>query len=105
MIAEVVATGSLIVRQVTFDAGSEAPAASSDGALEQLRAVLAEHDEWTFEVQVHTDDGGTARAGRGTVDGACEGGRVVADATGYRRVPAGAAWVRQHAPAARAARR
>ena len=60
MIAEVVATGSLLVRHVTFDAGSEALAASSDGALEELRAVLAEHDEWTFEVQVHTDDGGTA---------------------------------------------
>ena len=60
MIAEVVATGSLIVRHVTFDAGSEAPAPGSDAALEALRAVLVEHDEWAFEVQVHTDDGGTA---------------------------------------------
>jgi len=59
MIAEVVRTGALIVRHVTFEPDAEAPAAGSEAALDDLRAVLVEHDEWTFEVQVHTDDGGT----------------------------------------------
>ena len=59
MIAEVVRTGALIVRHVTFDVSAEVPTADSEAALDDLRAVLIEHDEWTFEVQVHTDDGGT----------------------------------------------
>ena len=59
MIAEVVRTGSLIVSGVTFDLGQEQPAAASDAALGDLRSMLLEHTEWTFEVQVHTDDGET----------------------------------------------
>ena len=59
MIAEVERTGSVIVRGVTFEADADVPAAGSEGALDDVRAMLAEHDEWTFEVQVHTDDGGT----------------------------------------------
>jgi outer membrane protein OmpA-like peptidoglycan-associated protein len=56
MIAEVVRTGSVIVAGVTFDRDRTQPAASSDPALDELRAVLLEHMEWTFEVQVHTDE-------------------------------------------------
>ena len=59
MIAEVVRTGSVIVRGVTFEADADVPAAVSESALDDVRAMLVEHDEWTFEVQVHTDDGET----------------------------------------------
>ena len=59
MIAEVVRTGSLIVRGMTFEADADVPAAGSESALDDVRAMLAERDEWTFEVQAHTDDGGT----------------------------------------------
>jgi OmpA-OmpF porin, OOP family len=58
MIAEVVRGGSVIVRGVEFEANANSPSAGSEPALRQLRAMLLEHDEWVFEVQVHTDDGG-----------------------------------------------
>jgi OmpA-OmpF porin, OOP family len=58
MIAEVVRGGSVIVRGISFDGQSESPSAGSEPALRQVRAMLLEHDEWVFEVQVHTDDGG-----------------------------------------------
>ena len=60
MIAEVVRTGSVIVRGISFDKGAEVPSSSSEAALRQVSAMLREHDEWTFEVQVHTDETGDA---------------------------------------------
>ena len=62
MIAEVVRTGSVIVAGVTFEDRAAEPTASSELALGELRAVLLDHAEWTFEVQVHTDEGGTPEA-------------------------------------------
>ena len=60
MIADVVRTGSLIVRQVHFDLATDAPTPGSEAVLSDLLAMLREHDEWTFEVQVHTDETGAA---------------------------------------------
>jgi outer membrane protein OmpA-like peptidoglycan-associated protein len=59
MITEVVRTGSLIVPGVRFEADAEAPTADSERALDDLRVMLVQHEEWNFEVQVHTGDGGT----------------------------------------------
>jgi len=64
MIAEVVRTGAVIVAGVTFDRERTQPAAASEAALGEVRALLLEHTEWTFEVQVHTDEAGTAEADR-----------------------------------------
>jgi outer membrane protein OmpA-like peptidoglycan-associated protein len=58
MIAEVVRTGSVIVSGITFEKGRDVPAQASERSLDALRAMLAEHDEWTFEVQVHTAETG-----------------------------------------------
>jgi OmpA-OmpF porin, OOP family len=72
MIAEVVRTGSVIVRGIEFEKTAESPSPRSEPALRQLRAMLIEHEEWNFEVRVHTDETGdpardralsTARAG------------------------------------------
>ena len=60
MIAEVVRTGSVIVRGVRFDTGRPAPADGSERSLAEVLSVLTEHTEWTFEVQVHTDETGDA---------------------------------------------
>ena len=62
MTAEVIATGSLIVRHVEFDSATDTPTPGSEPALRDLAAMLQQHDEWTFEVQVHTDEGSTAAA-------------------------------------------
>jgi outer membrane protein OmpA-like peptidoglycan-associated protein len=58
MIAEVVRTGSAIVRGIEFAAGSEQPSGGSEAALREVRKMLLEHEEWTFEVQVHTSETG-----------------------------------------------
>jgi outer membrane protein OmpA-like peptidoglycan-associated protein len=58
MIAEVVRTGSAIVRGIGFAAGSEEPSAGSEAGLREVRKMLLEHEEWTFEVQVHTSETG-----------------------------------------------
>ena len=61
MTAEVIRTGSVIVRDVnSFRA--DAPSSGSEPALRDLAAMLREHDEWTFEVQVHTDEGSLPRS-------------------------------------------
>jgi len=56
MIAEVVRAGSVIVRGIEFDPGAATLSARSKPALEEVRRMLDEHTEWTFEVQVHTDE-------------------------------------------------
>ena len=69
MIAEVVGTGSVIVRGV--DVRGRRPSAVGrlgTARSTHVRAMLREHDEWTFEVQVHTDDGGTPEQDRGALD-------------------------------------
>ena len=38
-------------------------ARDSDRVLEELRGMLLEHTEWTFEVQVHTDESGDPEQG------------------------------------------
>jgi OOP family OmpA-OmpF porin len=58
IIAEVVRTGSVIVRGIEFGKNVESPTSASAPALRQLRAMLLEHAEWTFEVQVHTNETG-----------------------------------------------
>ena len=58
MIAEVVRNGSVIVRDIEFSSGDATPSVQSEAALRQVRRMLLEHDEWTFEVQVHTNETG-----------------------------------------------
>jgi OmpA-OmpF porin, OOP family len=58
MIAEVVRAGSVIVRGIEFDPRAATLTARSKPALEEVRRMLDEHREWTFEVQAHTDDMG-----------------------------------------------
>jgi OOP family OmpA-OmpF porin len=58
MIAEVVRTGSVIVRGLEFDRNGDSPSAGSEPVLRRLGAMLLEHAEWTFEVQAHTDETG-----------------------------------------------
>jgi outer membrane protein OmpA-like peptidoglycan-associated protein len=60
MIVEVVRTGSAILSGIRFEPGRDAPAASSETSLAAVRAMLVEHDEWTFEVQVRTAETGDA---------------------------------------------
>jgi OOP family OmpA-OmpF porin len=56
MTAEVVRTGSVILEGVTFELDRAVLMRGSDRVLEELRAMLLEHTEWAFEVQVHTDE-------------------------------------------------
>jgi OOP family OmpA-OmpF porin len=58
MVDEVVRTGSVIVRGIRFAQGQAAPAAGSERSLSALRAMLTKHTEWSFEVQVHTNETG-----------------------------------------------
>jgi outer membrane protein OmpA-like peptidoglycan-associated protein len=60
MIAEVVRSGSVMVRGIEFDPRAATLSARSKPALEEVRRMLDEHTEWTFEVQVHTDEMGDA---------------------------------------------
>jgi OmpA-OmpF porin, OOP family len=72
MIAEVVRTGSVIVRGVEFDPGQAAATVGSQRSLAEIYAVLTEHDEWSFEVQVHTDESGNAAQDRALTDARAE---------------------------------
>lgn len=58
MIAEVVRNGSVIVREIEFARGAGTLSVRSEAVLRQVRSMLLEHDEWTFEVQVHTNETG-----------------------------------------------
>jgi len=64
MTAEVIRTGSVILEGVTFEPDRAVLARDSDRVLEDLRGMLLEHTEWTFEVQVHTDESGDPEQGR-----------------------------------------
>ena len=64
MTAEVIRTGSVILEGVTFEPDRAVLARDSDRVLEDLRGMLLEHTEWTFEVHVHTDESGDPEQGR-----------------------------------------
>ena len=58
MIAEVVRNGSVVIGEIEFSSGDGTPTVRSEAALRQVRSMLLEHDEWSFEVQVHTNETG-----------------------------------------------
>jgi len=64
MVTEVVKTGSVILAGVCFEPGRAAFTASSEPVLAEVRAMLLEHAEWTFEVQVHNDEAGSLEQDR-----------------------------------------
>jgi outer membrane protein OmpA-like peptidoglycan-associated protein len=64
LIAEVVRNGSVVVRDVEFAKGNGAPTPQSRQALRAVRAMLLEHDEWTFEVRVYCGESGDAARDR-----------------------------------------
>jgi OmpA-OmpF porin, OOP family len=72
LVAEVVRTGWLALPEVRFagDAAEATPA--SMAALDRVRAMLAEHTEWTFEVQVHSHDAATPEADQALSDARAE---------------------------------
>src|SRR5262245_2228839 len=64
MVAEVVKTGSVILAGVRFEPGRNALTVTSEPVLGEARAMLLEHTEWIFEVQVHTDEAGNPEQDR-----------------------------------------
>ncbi len=78
MIAEVVRNGSVIVREMS-SSGAGTLSARSEAALDEVRPMLVEHDEWTFEVQVHTDEAGDPERDRALSTARARARRGVAD--------------------------
>ena len=59
MAAEIVKTGSLIVRGIAFEPGGATLLPASRPSLQELRRLLTKHTEWIFEVQGHTNEAAT----------------------------------------------
>ena len=101
MIAEVVRTGSVIVRASTFDPRADgAGRILGPGARSSLRAVLTERDEWTFEVQVHTDETGAADTDLRLTTSRAQAIVALAGLARHRAGPAGGRGPRPHPSAA-----
>ena len=62
IVAEVIRTGSVIVRGVTFERARPVLTSAAGRSLEELRVALTQHTEWTFEVQGHTTEAGSPEA-------------------------------------------
>ncbi len=60
--AEIHRTGSVVLYGVSFDDGTADLQAASEKPLAAIVKVMTDRSDWRFEVQSHTDEGGTKLA-------------------------------------------
>ena len=60
--AEIHRTGSVVLYGIGFNDGSADLQPASEKALAAIVTVMTDHTDWRFEVQSHTDEGGTKLA-------------------------------------------